>query len=93
MYAYFALTLISWIYFRTIVYPLCLLHEATLFIGREEIWDMIKYSYLFEYFLLNVLLIMNIYWVTILSKMFLQSLKKKNLQNSYDPNLLKNKKE
>ena len=89
IYAYLSLTLLSWAYFRTFVFPTCMIYQCTINFGTLKAWDMIKNVYTFEYCLLIVLFAMNIYWVVTLAKMLANALKKKTLNNNYDPKLLK----
>jgi ceramide synthetase len=81
----------SWAYLRVIVFPACPIYASTVAWGQwTELWPTIKYPYMFQYFLMLVLLVMNAYWVAILMSILVKSCKKKALANDYDPNVLKN---
>jgi len=92
LFIYFGLTTFAWAWCRTIVFPLCPMYSAIKDWGKwPEVWDIVKYNYGFQVVMLGVLLIMNIYWVAILGNMFISALVKKKVNNTYDPNILKNK--
>jgi len=94
VYGVLGLTAFMWAYCRTFVFPVCAIQTCFVW-WREQnelnlpVWLMIKHEFTFEVSLLVVLLLMNIYWVFILTKMFVMALTKKGVENDYDPKLLK----
>jgi len=89
VYSVLGLTAFMWAYCRTYVFPVCSIYACYQVWGILPAWEMIYITYTFEMSLLVLLLIMNLYWVFILTKMFVTALTKKSLENDYDPKLLK----
>jgi len=89
-WGFIGLTSFIWAYCRIFVYPSCSIYAATVSWGKwKHVWDMVKLPYMFQYCLLFVLLLMNIYWFSMLVAILVSPIRKKSLKNLYDPKLLK----
>jgi len=93
-YAILGVIAASWAYCRTLVFPVCCIYVSATVWQTEKMQPvhLVERVFAFEFILMCVLLVMNIYWVVILSLMFASSFKKKEYTNSYDPTILNKEK-